>query len=72
MPGAAMRVSCGGRSIALVRTAGGELYAVDDTCTHEEASLAINDLQRYTSHGTPHHGLTFPQRPRLGIRIHQN
>ena len=57
-PEAAMRVTCGGRAIALVRIAGGELYAVDDTCTHEEASLAEGLVEGSTIE-CPRHGARF-------------
>lgn len=38
--GSATLVVVGGRRICLARTDGGELFAVDDTCTHEEESLS--------------------------------
>jgi len=38
-PGTAKRVDLGGRRIALVNVAG-TIYAIDDTCTHEEESLS--------------------------------
>ena len=39
-PGTAMLVDVGGRPICLARTEDGEVFAVDDTCTHEEESLS--------------------------------
>lgn len=38
--GTAMLVEVDGRRICLARTEGGEVLAVDDTCTHEEESLS--------------------------------
>jgi len=38
-PGGMKRVDIGDRRILLANV-GGQLYAVDDTCTHEDASLA--------------------------------
>jgi nitrite reductase/ring-hydroxylating ferredoxin subunit len=42
--GTMKRVDVGGRRILLANVAG-RLYAVDDTCTHEEASLSTGVLQ---------------------------
>ena len=42
--GTMKRVDIGGRRILLANVAG-RLYAVDDTCTHEEASLSTGVLQ---------------------------
>ncbi|MEX2199182.1 MAG: non-heme iron oxygenase ferredoxin subunit [Burkholderiales bacterium] len=42
--GTMKRVDIGGRRILLANVAG-RLYAVDDTCTHEEASLSAGVLQ---------------------------
>lgn len=39
-PGTAMLVEVGGRPICLARTEDGEVFAVDDTCTHEDESLS--------------------------------
>lgn len=38
-PGSITRVEAGGHPIALVNL-NGELFAIDDTCSHEEASLS--------------------------------
>ena len=43
-PGTMKRVDIGGRRILLANV-GGRLCAVDDTCTHEEASLSTGVLQ---------------------------
>lgn len=42
--GAMKRVDLAGRRILLANV-GGRLYAVDDTCTHEEASLSTGVLK---------------------------
>lgn len=42
--GTMRRCDVGGRRILLANV-GGRLYAVDDTCTHEEASLAAGVLK---------------------------
>jgi len=42
--GTLKRVDIGGRRILLANVAG-RLYAVDDSCTHEEASLSTGVLQ---------------------------
>jgi nitrite reductase (NADH) small subunit len=39
-PGEVQRVVAGGRGIAVVRTASGQLYAVRDTCPHQGAPLS--------------------------------
>ena len=39
-PGALSRHEVDGRLVCLARTEDGELFAVDDTCTHEEESLS--------------------------------
>ena len=39
-PGTAMLVEVAGRRICLARTEDGEVFAVDDTCTHEDESLS--------------------------------
>ncbi len=41
--GAAKRVEVQGRKIALCNL-DGEIHAVDDTCTHEEASLSAGEI----------------------------
>ena len=38
----------GGRIIAIVRTAEGEVHAVDDTCTHANVSLSEGELDGCT------------------------
>ena len=43
-PGTMKRIDVGGRRILLANVAG-RLYAVDDTCTHEEASLSKGVLK---------------------------
>jgi 3-phenylpropionate/trans-cinnamate dioxygenase ferredoxin subunit len=43
-PGGMKRVDIGDRRILLANV-GGQLYAVDDTCTHEDASLAGGALR---------------------------
>jgi 3-phenylpropionate/trans-cinnamate dioxygenase ferredoxin subunit len=42
-PGTVRRVEVGGRWVALANV-GGEFFAVEDTCTHEEASLSEGGL----------------------------
>lgn len=37
-----------GQIVAIVRTTNGELYAVDDTCTHANVSLSEGELDGYT------------------------
>jgi len=39
-PGELRQVEIGGRLLCLARTDDGELFAIDDTCSHEEESLA--------------------------------
>ena len=43
-PGGMKRVDIGARRILLANV-GGRLYAVDDTCTHEDASLSSGALR---------------------------
>ena len=43
-PGGMKRVDIGDRRILLANV-GGQLYAVDDTCTHEDASLSSGALR---------------------------
>jgi 3-phenylpropionate/trans-cinnamate dioxygenase ferredoxin component len=38
-PGSSFRLD-GARPIAVFRTDAGEIYAIDDTCTHQDASLS--------------------------------
>lgn len=42
-PGHAARVDVGGRPVAIFNV-GGHFHAVDDTCTHAEASLSEGEL----------------------------
>ncbi len=42
-PGKAIRVEIGDEPIAIFNV-GGDLYAIGDTCSHEEASLAEGDV----------------------------
>ncbi|HKX19904.1 MAG TPA: non-heme iron oxygenase ferredoxin subunit [bacterium] len=42
-PGAIVRVEAGGHVMAIANV-DGELYAIDDTCSHEEASLSEGGL----------------------------
>lgn len=43
-PGSMRRADIGGRRILLANV-GGRLYATDDTCTHEDASLSRGSLE---------------------------
>jgi len=57
-PGSAVCVELEGHVIALVRSTDGRLFAVDDTCSHEEASLS----EGFVEDGIiecPRHGATF-------------
>ncbi len=56
-PGQGRRVEVDGRRIALFNV-GGRFYAVDDTCTHEEASLAAGALSGEIV-ACPKHGSRF-------------
>ena len=42
-PGTMKRVEVAGRAVVVVNV-GGEFFAIDDTCTHEEASLSRGTL----------------------------
>ncbi len=57
-PGTAKQVIVNGRKIAVVRT-GDTVYAVDDTCTHEDESLSAGpvhgDLIVCPKHGSRFH-----------------
>ncbi|MBW7996344.1 MAG: non-heme iron oxygenase ferredoxin subunit [Candidatus Glassbacteria bacterium] len=57
-PGQALRVELDGRLIALVRTADGRLFAVDDTCTHEQESLSDGFVEEGWIE-CPRHGAQF-------------
>ncbi len=56
-PGQGRRVDVDGRRIALFNV-GGRFYAVDDTCTHEEASLSAGALSGEIV-ACPKHGSRF-------------
>jgi 3-phenylpropionate/trans-cinnamate dioxygenase ferredoxin subunit len=43
-PGQLRRVVVGSRALCLARTADGGLFAIDDTCTHEEETLSDGEL----------------------------
>jgi nitrite reductase/ring-hydroxylating ferredoxin subunit len=43
-PGTLRRVVVGDRALCLARTADGGLFAIDDTCTHEEETLSEGEL----------------------------
>jgi 3-phenylpropionate/trans-cinnamate dioxygenase ferredoxin subunit len=57
-PGSAKRVDLEGRKIALVNVAG-TIYAIDDTCTHEEESLSegpvVGEIIVCPKHGSRFH-----------------
>jgi len=57
-PGAALRVELKGRAIALVRSVDGRLFAVSDSCSHEEASLSEGFVDGCVIE-CPRHGATF-------------
>ena len=57
-PGNAVSVELEGRVIALVRTTDGRLFAVDDSCSHEEASLSEGFVEEAVIE-CPRHGATF-------------
>lgn len=44
-PGSLTRCDLDGTAVCVVRLASGEVYAVADTCTHEEASLSEGFLE---------------------------
>lgn len=54
-PGSVVRVEVGGHWVALANV-DGHFYAIDDTCTHEEASLAaggiVGDILACPKHGS--------------------
>jgi len=43
-PVGAAAADIGGRVISIVRTSDGEVYAVDDTCSHAEVSLSEGEV----------------------------
>jgi 3-phenylpropionate/trans-cinnamate dioxygenase ferredoxin component len=57
MEGVLRRIEVEGRAVLLVK-AEGELFAVDDTCTHEDASLAGGFIEETTIE-CPRHGAIF-------------
>ena len=59
-PGGLLRVDLEGRPLTLVRV-DGEVFAVSDTCTHEEASLADGFLDGHELE-CPLHGALFDVR----------
>ena len=59
-PGKAIVVEAGGREIALCNV-GGELYAVDEYCSHAEGSLSEGDIEGYEVE-SPVHGSRFDVR----------
>lgn len=55
--GTAKRIEVGERYIAVFNV-GGEYYAIDDTCSHEQASLSQGELEGYIIE-CPLHGSRF-------------
>lgn len=55
--GKAKRIEVGERYIAVFNV-GGEYYAIDDTCSHEQASLSQGELEGYIIE-CPLHGSRF-------------
>ncbi|HEY8425207.1 MAG TPA: non-heme iron oxygenase ferredoxin subunit [Limnochordales bacterium] len=61
-PGSCRRVQVGGRTLALWHTQHG-IYATDDTCTHERASLSEGDFEPEAGQvACPKHGARFDVR----------
>jgi 3-phenylpropionate/trans-cinnamate dioxygenase ferredoxin subunit len=61
-PGTARRVEVAGRPVAIVAI-GDEVFAIGDTCSHEEASLAEGELwPEECEIECPKHGSTFDLR----------
>lgn len=61
-PGARRRVQVGGRALALWNTGQG-IFATDDTCTHERASLTEGDFEPEAGVAVcPRHGARFDVR----------
>ena len=46
LPGAPVKIEKNGKSICLIRV-GDEVFAVDDTCSHSDASLAEGEVTDY-------------------------
>lgn len=59
-PGTAKVYEVGDRTVAVCNV-GGELYAVDDVCTHDEGSLDQGDLEGFEIE-CPRHGARFDVR----------
>ena len=59
-PGSAKVYEVGDRAVAVCNV-GGELYAIDDVCTHDEGSLDQGELEGYEIE-CPRHGARFDVR----------
>lgn len=57
-PGTARVVDAGGQSIALCRLASGELYAIENRCTHDDGPLGEGELDGDRIE-CPRHGALF-------------
>ena len=57
-PGTARVVDAGGQSIALCRLANGELYAIENRCTHDDGPLGEGELDGDRIE-CPRHGALF-------------
>ena len=57
-PGTARVVEAGGQSIALCRLANGELYAIENRCTHDDGPLGEGELDGDRIE-CPRHGALF-------------
>lgn len=58
MPGTARVVEVGGQSIALCRVEDGELYAIENRCTHDDGPLGEGELEGDRIE-CPRHGALF-------------
>jgi nitrite reductase/ring-hydroxylating ferredoxin subunit len=58
LPESIQRVNTGGCQLALVSSADGKIFAVSDTCTHEDASLAEGFVEGERIE-CPRHGAQF-------------
>ena len=65
--GAGMRVDAGARRLALFRR-GNEVFALDDRCSHAEASLAEGDVYGDTVE-CPRHGSVFDLRTGAALSL---
>jgi len=65
--GAGMRVDSGGRRLALFRR-GNEVFALDDRCSHAEASLAEGEVYGDTVE-CPRHGSAFDLRTGAALSL---